>query len=75
MPNLGLSYEVSEYDIIEGEDFIDSGGEAVFFNYGMNVFIDKIGIAFNYFQPAIENLHGNQPLNNRRIISQITYYF
>lgn len=75
MPNFGLSYEVSGYDIIEGEKFTDSGGEALFLNYGVNIFVGKIGVAFNYYQLGIENLHGNQPLNNRRIISQLTYYF
>lgn len=75
MPNFGLSYEVSDYDIIDGENFIDSGGEALFLNYGMNIYVNKIGIAFNYYHPAIEKLHGSQPLNNRRIISQLTYYF
>ena len=75
MPNFGLSYEVSDYDIIAGGDYIDSGGEALFLNYGANIFINKIGLTFNYFQPTIENLHGNQPLNNRRFITQLTYYF
>lgn len=75
MPNFGLSYEVSDYDIINGEEYIDSGGEALFLNYGANIFINKIGLAFNYFQPTIENLHGNQPLNNRRFLTQLTYYF
>jgi|GEM_PF-553675 len=75
MPTFGLSYERSDYDIIDGEEYIDSGGEVLFLNYGINLFINKIGIAFNYYQPAIENLHGNQPLNNSRFITQLTYYF
>ena len=75
MPNFGISYEVSGYDIIDGEEYIDSGGEALFLNNGFSLFINDIGIAFNYFQPAIENLHGNQPYNNKRFITQLTYYF
>lgn len=75
MPNIGMSYEASDYDIIDNEQYIDSGGEVLFLNYGANLFINKIGLAFNYYQPTIENMHGNQPLNNRRFITQLTYYF
>lgn len=75
MPNFGLSYELSKYDQIDGTDYIDSGGEVLFLNYGINLSLNKLGISFNYFQPGIENLYGSQPLNNRRFITQLTYYF
>ncbi len=75
MPNLGIAYEMSDYDLIDGEDFIDSGGEAVFLNQGINAYINKLGLTFNYYIPAIQKLHGIQPLNNRRLITQLTYYF
>ncbi len=75
MPNLGIAYEVSDYDKIDGEDFIDSGGEAVFINQGINGYFNKLGLTFNYFIPAMQKLHGNQPLNSRRFITQLNYYF
>lgn len=75
MPNLGFAYEIADYDIIDGENFIDSGGEAIFLNHGVNLFVDKLSLAFNYHQPVLQKLHGNQPLNNRRFITQLTYYF
>jgi hypothetical protein len=75
MPSFGLSYEVSDYDQINGETYIDSGGEVLFINYGLNLYINKIGVGFNFLAPGMENLHGSQPLNNRRFITQLTYYF
>ena len=75
MPKLGLSYEYSLHDQSNNEPFIDSGGEVLFLNYGLNLFINKLGLEFTYYNPIKEYLSGNQPFNKRRIISQITYYF
>ncbi len=75
MPNIGLSYENSERDTYENEPFMDSGGEVLFANYGLNLFINKVGLEFSYYQPIKEQLIDIQPFNKRRIISQLTYYF
>ncbi|MCB0402979.1 MAG: hypothetical protein KDD41_12905, partial [Flavobacteriales bacterium] len=75
MPNLGIAYEKSDYDQIDGKDFIDSGGEAAFVTPGMNLYFKKLGLTFNYYLPVVQKLYGIQPLNNRRIIAQLSYYF
>lgn len=75
MPNIGIAYEISDYDLIEGESYINSGGEAAFLNQGMTAFIGNMSLSFNFFQPVIQKMHGSQPLNNRRFITQLTYYF
>jgi len=75
MPKLGLSYEYSKHDIQNKEPYIDSGGEVLFINYGLNLYLNKVGIEVSYFEPIKEYLMGIQPFNKRRIISQLTYYF
>lgn len=75
MPITGLSYEYSERDTQNNKPFIGSGGDALFLNYGLNLFINKLGLEFTYYHPTKEYLKDVQPLNKRRLISQITYYF
>jgi len=75
MPKLGLSYESSKQDSYNDKPFINSGGEVLFFNYGLNLYINKLGVEFIYYQPIKEYLMGIQPYNKQRIISQLTYYF
>jgi len=75
MPTTGISYESSKRDSQNDEPFINSGGNTLFINYGFNLFIDKLGMEFTYYQPTKEYLIDIQPYNNKRIITQITYYF
>jgi hypothetical protein len=75
MPKTGLSYEYSERDTQNGEPFIGSGGDVLFVNYGLNMFINKIGLELTYYQPTKEYLKDVQPFNKRRLITQLNYYF
>ena len=75
MPHLGVNYEVSMYDKNNKKDVMNTGGEAVFMNAGVNWFIKNLAVDFTYYQPVHQNLFGNQPSNKERIITQLTYYF
>jgi hypothetical protein len=75
MPEIGISYEYSKRDVYNNEPFMDSGGRVTFLNYGINLFIYKVGLTFTYYEPVKEDLWDIQPFNKRRIISQLTYYF
>jgi hypothetical protein len=75
MPKTALSYEYSERDTQNGEPFIGSGGDVLFVNYGLNMFINKIGLELTYYQPTKEYLKDVQPFNKRRLITQLNYYF
>lgn len=75
MPNTGLSYEFSEHDKRNENILIDSGGEALFVNGGLQLFYKNMSFATTYFQPVYNYLYGNQPSNKARIISQLSIYF
>lgn len=75
MPQTGISYELSNRDECNDLPFYDSGGEVLFSNVGLNVFINQLSLAFTYYHPIYQELYGDQALNKQRIISQINYYF
>ncbi len=75
MPNTGVSYEYSQQDWRENEKVKDSGGEALFTNFGLQFFYQNISISITYFQPVYNYLYGNQPSNKARVISQLSIYF
>ncbi|MCO6501214.1 MAG: hypothetical protein J5I47_12675 [Vicingus serpentipes] len=75
MPQTGLSYELSGRDEYKNLPFYDSGGEVLFSNVGVNLFINQLSLEFTYYHPIYQKLYGDQPLNSQRMISQINYYF
>lgn len=75
MPFTGASYETSSRDSQSDIDIMGSGGKVLFFNGGLNLFINKISVEFSYYTPFYEDLLDDQPFNKNRIITQLAYYF
>ena len=75
MPNTGVSFETSNRDQLNDTNFKGSGGKALFFNSGINIFINQLGLEFSYYLPVYENLLDDQLFNQKRIITQLAYYF
>ena len=75
MPQMGMAYEQSKRDTYQHEPYMDSGGEVLFANAGINIFYDKLRFGLTYYHPVYQGLYDDQPLNKLRVISQINYYF
>ncbi|MBR9831148.1 transporter [bacterium] len=75
MPTIGAAYERSNRDKDNGVDYIASGGETLFGNFGLTFFYKKISIGTTYFTPLLETLYDNQLNNQMRLISELNYYF
>jgi hypothetical protein len=56
MPTKGIYYEYSKRDSQNGAPFIGSGGDALFVNFGLNLFVNKLGLEFTYYHPTQEYL-------------------
>ena len=75
MPFVGATYETSERDSQDDIPVLGSGGKALFFNGGLNFFINKLSVEFSYYTPFYEDLLDDQPFNKNRMITQLVYYF
>ena len=75
MPTIGAAYERSNRDKDNGVEYIASGGETLFGNFGLTLFYKKISIGTTYFTPLVETLYDNQLNNQMRLISELNYYF
>ncbi|MBL4669834.1 MAG: hypothetical protein HRT73_05405 [Flavobacteriales bacterium] len=75
MPFIGSSYETSRRDAQNNNDVLGSGGEVLFFNGGINFFINKLSVEFSYYAPIYEDLLDDQAFNKNRMITQLAYYF
>jgi len=75
MPQTGIYYELSNRDEYDDLPYYNSGGEVLFSNVGINLFINQLSLEFTYYHPIYQKLYGDQPLNKNRMISQINYYF
>jgi len=75
MPFVGATYETSERDSQDNIPVLGSGGKALFFNGGLNFFINKLSVEFSYYTPFYEDLLDDQPFNKNRMVTQLAYYF
>jgi len=74
-PGLGLSYEVSKRDEYKGEEYLNSGGSALFSSLFAKVYYSDFALGFNYFQPIEQNLLDNQLPNKERLTVDLSFYF
>lgn len=74
-PNIGLSYEYSLRDRLNGDKYLNSGGLSLFTTYGTKLYLNDFALGFTYFNPITQNLNDNQFPNKRRITGDFTYYF
>ncbi len=74
-PNLGISYESSPRDEFRGDDYLNSGGKALFLSSGVKFYFKKFALGATYFKPIRQSLYDNQLNNKLRTTVDLTYYF
>ncbi len=72
-PSFGLNYEFSNRDQSNNEDYLNSGGSALFTTFGTKVYIDKFALGFTYFDPINQHLNDNQLPNQKRMTGDLTF--
>jgi hypothetical protein len=74
-PGIGLSYEKSKRDLYKGEDYLNSGGSALFSTFFTKIYYSDFALGVNYFQPIEQNLLDNQIPNKERVTVDLSFYF
>ncbi len=75
IPYAGIYYEYAPEDVSNSVEDPNSGGSALFGNFGLDVTFGLLAFKFNYQPPFTQSLNGNQPLNDYRLIAGIGYSF
>ena len=73
LPHAGLYYESAEFDKQDGVDIDDSGGNVLFLTGGVDSYFNRFSFNINYDYPISQKLN-EEPINNFRIITGITYF-
>jgi hypothetical protein len=75
IPYAGIYYEYAPEDKSDSVKDPNSGGNALFGNFGVDVTAGMIAFKLNYQPPFSQSLNGNQPQNDYRLIAGIGYSF
>lgn len=74
-PSIGLTYEYSKRDQLRGEDYLHSGGNALFMTIGSKFYLKKFAIGATFLDPIRQQLRDDQLPNKNRVTTDLTYYF
>lgn len=75
IPLVGMNFESSRRDTWKGEEYDNSGGNAVFLSYGTKIYINKMAFGASFWDPIRQSLNDNQLQNNMRFSTDLTFYF
>lgn len=75
IPYAGIYFEYAPEDKSKSIEDPNSGGSALFGNFGLDVTVGMLAFKLNYQPPFSQSLNGKQPLNDYRFIAGIGYSF
>lgn len=74
-PAIGLSFESSQRDQLNGEEYPNSGGSVLFSSFSSKIYYQDFALGVNLFKPIKQNLLDKQLLNKNRITIDLSFYF
>lgn len=75
IPFAGVYYETAPEDKSNGTEDPNSGGNALFGSFGIDLTAGMFALRINYQAPFTQSLNGEQPLNDYRLVAGASYSF
>jgi hypothetical protein len=75
MPNVGVYFENSAKNINLRDEVSETGGEAFFASAGLELYLKKLSLGFNYQNPFSQNLGSRRIQSHDRTMVHVTFMF
>jgi hypothetical protein len=75
MPNTGIYYETSAKNINKDAEVLETGGDALFTSYGMELYAKKFSVGLNLQNPLSQNLGAGRIQSHSRTMVHFTFLF
>jgi hypothetical protein len=75
LPNIGISYENADYDLMNTFKVDYTGGDFFTINFGIETYWKNLALGINYIIPTYQNIASGQIQMNNKLMANITYLF
>lgn len=75
MPTLGVAFEQANFNTKKGYKRINTGGQQLLVNIGLEAYYKRFQFRVNYQQPTWQNLSDGLVIAERRVLAGVNYLF